>query len=207
MSLFSRFTSAASSAVTKVSGYFAPSLLVNSPSPHLNAPAPPATQLVNNTAIPHSELEQQLSAHSADLTTDHHSLHALSPSLHPSSPPPSPPTLFHHSFDNPSPSSHSSSSSHDTDDSVTSASRKPASRKSRSRARYVNVPPPIPRHRQPAIPFSFRDWCNIPVAPQSCDDIHAANVSLSNVFQRVHTSAVFDGSFSPLTTRMGCSFI
>ena len=38
-------------------------------------------------------------------------------------------------------------------------------KKPRSRRRYTNVAPPAPRHQNPALPFSFRDWCNIAASP------------------------------------------
>jgi hypothetical protein len=55
--------------------------------------------------------------------------------------------------------------------------------------------------------FSFRDWLNIPIPPQAEHTVDAANLSLSSLFQHVHTTAVFDGSFLPITQQMGCSFI
>ena len=80
-------------------------------------------------------------------------------------------------------------------------------RKARSRRRYTNVPPPAPRHHNPATPFSFREWCNFSAAPPPPTNHEISDNSLAAIFSSVHTVAMFDGSFAPGTNCMGASFI
>ena len=100
--------------------------------------------------------------------------------------------------------SHHSSQAFTTSDSPCDA---PPTTKPQSRRRYTNVAPPSPRHNHPAIPFSFRDWCNIPSAPPPSACQESPDCPLASIFIAADTSACFDGSFSPETRRMGTSFI
>ena len=98
----------------------------------------------------------------------------------------------------------SSQSSPSSDSSCNSSEHK----KPKSRRRYTTVQPPTPLHLNPAVPFSFRKWCNIfPAAPPPTTCSEPSNNTLISIFAPTDTSVTFDGSFIPETRRMGSSFI
>jgi hypothetical protein len=81
------------------------------------------------------------------------------------------------------------------------------SKKARSRKRYVNTLPPPSNHKEPVSLFSFKNFCNMPTPPPPSTADGSPDTAISSLLHSKDTTAIFDGSYNPISTRMGASFI